>query len=90
MSFSQMKIPKVNQQQYPAMPETSFTTAGIFQLLHNLNINKSSGPDQISAIVLKNCGLEISPILQVIFTQSMSTGILPNDWLLANIMHSNI
>ena len=31
-----------------AVPDVSFTTPGVFQLLHNLNINKSPGPDQIS------------------------------------------
>ena len=35
--------------------------------------------------ILKHCANEIAPILQVIFTQSLSTGSLLNDWLSANI-----
>ena len=28
----------------------------------------------------------LAPVLQVIYTQSYRTGILPNDWLTANIV----
>ena len=28
---------------------------------------------------------ELSPVLQIIFTQSLTTGVLPPDWLFANI-----
>jgi len=41
--------------------------------------------DGIPSIVLKHCAAEIVSILQNIFTQSMSTGIVPSDWLTANI-----
>ena len=38
-------------------------------------------------IVLKMCGLEIAPILQVIFTQSLTMNSIPaDDWLLANVV----
>ena len=51
----------------------------------SLDTNKASGPDNIHPYILKNCANEISPILQVIFTQSLDTGILPSDWLMANV-----
>ena len=35
--------------------------------------------------ILKYCAIEISPVLQIIFTQSMLSGVLPNDWLSVNI-----
>ena len=53
--------------------------------MNELNINKSPGPDKIPTRVLKCCATEIAPLLQLIFTQSMTSGILPNDWLSANI-----
>ena len=34
---------------------------------------------------LKKCADEVSPILQVIFTQSMNSGSLPDDWFSTNI-----
>ena len=46
---------------------------------------KSSGPDNIPSWILKECADEIAPILQIIFTQSLNTHTLPQDWLTANI-----
>ena len=69
---------QIDQLEYPTMPEISFNTSGIHKFL-------SPDPDSIPAIILKKCADEISPILQVIFTQSMNSGVLPSDWLSANI-----
>ena len=67
------------------MPEISFSTEGILKLLCELDTNKSPGPDEIPSVVLKQCSAEIAPILQVIFTQYMSTETVPGDWLTANV-----
>ena len=69
----------------PTMPAISITSSGIKNLLCNLDPNKAMGPDKISPYILKYCAAEISPILQIIFTQSLNTGELPSDWLKANI-----
>ena len=58
---------------HPSIPGVSFSTEGIFKLLSELDITKSPGPDAIPSIVLRHCAAQIAPILQVIFTQSMST-----------------
>ena len=70
---------------YSSIPDISFSTDGILKLIKSLNINKASGPDNISARVLMICAEEIAPILTVLFTQSFISGELPNDWLTANI-----
>jgi len=67
------------------MPNISFHVEDIYKLLNNLNIYKSPGSDEIPTRILKFCAMEIAPILQIIFTQSMATGNLPDDWLTANI-----
>ena len=67
------------------MPAISISTQGICNLLCNLDASKAMGPDRISPYILKYCAAEISPILQLIFTQSLNTGQLPSDWLRANI-----
>ena len=69
----------------PDMPTLSISQSGIQQLLSTLDEQKSSGPDLISPYILKHCANEIAPILQVIFTQSLSTSSLSSDWLSANI-----
>ena len=42
-------------------------------------------PDEISPRVLKETAVEIAPVLTSIFNQSLSTGVVPEDWRQANI-----
>ena len=67
------------------MQPIQFSESGIQMLLDNLEANKSPGPDGIHPLVLKHCPYELTPILKVIFTQSLNTGSIPSDWLMANI-----
>ena len=53
-------------------------------IFNNINEHKACGPDHISPYILKHCA-EITPILYVIFNYSLSTSLLPNDQLKANI-----
>ena len=69
----------------PSMPNITITQSGIHKLLTTLNEHKASGPDCISPYILKHCADEITPILYVIISHSLSTSLLPNDWLKANI-----
>ena len=69
----------------PSMPNISIFKSGIHQLLTTLNEHKASGPDRISPYILKYCADEVTPKLYVIFNQSLSKSLLPNDWLKANI-----
>ena len=68
------------------MARIIFSTDGIEELLNNLNPRKACGPDLIPIRVMRETAKQIAPILQVIFTQSYETGILPKDWLTANIV----
>ena len=67
------------------MPDISFSIDGIVNLLQGFDSNKSPEPDGIPAIVHKMCALEIAPILQITFTQSLTMNSIPDDWLLANV-----
>ena len=79
-------IPLVSFLKYPNMANIEFTVQGIVKLLQKLKPAKSAGPDNIPTRILKEYALHIAPVLQVIYTQSYQTGILPNDWLTANIV----
>ena len=61
------------------------TTSGIDALLSNLKIHKATGPDGISARVLKEMHSSIAPILKVIFDCCLNTGVVTNDWKIANV-----
>jgi hypothetical protein len=61
------------------------TVEEVEKLLKNTNPSKAMGPDRIPNIILKTCAEELVPCLRNIFQKSVDCGILPNDWLSANI-----
>jgi hypothetical protein len=67
------------------MPAITITTPGVEKLLRELKPHKAAGPDEIPARVLKECATSIAPIPAYIFTKSLETGDLPDDWREANI-----
>ena len=71
-------LPPTDFKPHITMPNISFTIDGILNLLQDLDVNKSSGPDEIPAIVLKKCALEIAPILQVIYMNFLVLHIMSN------------
>jgi hypothetical protein len=68
-----------------AMEKITIRVEGVLKLLKNLNTSKAAGPDEITARILKETAEEAAPILASLFQQSLDTGILPDDWLLANV-----
>ena len=67
------------------MPDISITVSGIKSLLHNLNVHKATDPDEISARILKEAGDILAPTLKITFDYSLSTGIIPENWKVANV-----
>ena len=59
------------------MPDIIITTEGVARLLHELNPNKATGPDDIPARILQLTANELAPALQIIFQKSLDTGKLP-------------
>lgn len=58
----------------------------VHDLLLSLKENKASGPDGISATMLRNTATSIAPALTSLFNQSLSTGIFPKCWKVSNIV----
>ena len=57
----------------------------VFDLICSIDPTKSSGPDQISARMLRATASSISPAVTQLFNTSIKTGELPTDWKLALI-----
>ena len=80
-----------NVPQIPTMPVGSFIETIVFdknKVLEKINKLKPStaqGPDYITARVLKENSEVLSYPLSLIFEKSMNTGIVPQDWKLANV-----
>ena len=67
---------------FSPMGEITVDPKGVLKMLNNLNIHKASGPDGLSARVLKECSSEISPMLALIYNESLAQGTVPDDWFL--------
>ena len=56
------------------------TEPEVFDLLASLDISKATGPDGVSAQMLKHTAGSITPIITALFNQSVSTGTVPDQW----------
>ena len=66
--------------------EVSFTKDKVLKKLLNINPSKSSGPDGISAKLLKELAVELSGPIATLFQKSMDEGRLPSIWKKANVV----
>ena len=77
-----------NTQKLPDLERVSVTMPSIFfraRVLADLNVNKSSGPDGIPALILKQSSLTLACPLAKLFCLSYRAGIFPLCCKLANI-----
>ena len=56
------------------------------KLLTDINSNKAQGPDGIHGKILKNCAVGLAYPLTCIFRTSYYSGIIPQEWKLANVV----
>ena len=82
---SDTEIPSKGTSPFSPMGEITVDPKGVLKLLNNLNIHKASGPDGLSARVLKECSSEISLMLALIYNESLAQGTVPDDWRQTNV-----
>ena len=73
-------------EQFPTMPKINIHPSGVKTLLEDLDINKATGPNLIPTRVLKECSSILAPVLAELFQNSTDTGMVPDDWLTANVV----
>ena len=56
------------------------TEPEVFDLLASLDVSKATGPDGISAQMLKHTAGSITPVIIALFNPSISMGIVPDQW----------
>ena len=66
--------------EFPTISPLVIETPGVEKLMVSLNPRKASGPDEIPARILQVLSFEIAPVLTTIFSQSIQSGNLPNQW----------
>ena len=70
---------------FPAIDNINISARGVEKLLSKIAVNKASDPDQLPNYYLWETAKQTSPILAALFSQSLKTGVLPSDWLTANV-----
>lgn len=69
----------------PSIPDLVISEAGVCNLLLNLDVKKSPGPDDIPNAFLKRYAEWCSKYLCVLYNRSLSESSLPDDWRTARI-----
>ena len=67
------------------MGDITVDPKGVAKLLDALNVHKASGPDGLNARVLKECSNEISPILALIYNESLARGEVPDECFIRSL-----
>ena len=70
---------------YKNLDSAKISQKEILDLLKNLDIKKSTGPDGIPGRILEELKEEIISPLHLIFNKSLNEGEVPSDWKLANV-----
>ena len=63
-------------------PPIHISNDEVITSINKLNVNKASGPDKVSAFVLKKCLSSLLWIIQRLFQISASNRIMPSPWKL--------
>ena len=70
---------------FSSMGDITLDPKGVAKLLDGLNVHKPPGQDGLNAKVLNECSNEISPILALIFNESLPLGYVPDEWRQENV-----
>ena len=72
--------PDKGESPYKDMQEIVITEQGVLKLLLDIDPKKATGPDNISAAILRTAAEELAPVYTKLFQLSLDTGYVPNDW----------
>ena len=67
------------------MGDITVDPKGVAKLFDGLNVHKAPGPDGLNTKVLKECSNEVSPILALIFNESLAWGDVLDEWRQTNV-----
>ena len=77
------EIPTIDKRCNESICDIYITEDMVQSEINKMNVNKSSGPDNIHARLLKELVNQISAPLAALFNKSMKEGIVPCDWKVA-------
>ncbi len=74
-----------NRTEYLCSEEGIISRCDLLERLNRLDCSKAPGRDKVSQHILKNCSVEISVALEIIFNKSLNEGEIPDEWREANV-----
>ena len=77
-------FPQLPGTQCPKIKPLHIPENCVFMLLDRIYVSRLSGPDKLPGRLLQCLAMEITPVIDFIFTQSICTGELPTEWTQAN------
>lgn len=80
------ELPEFPYFSHHTMPAITFSSGGIKKCIDSLKLSSSPGIDGINSKVLKNTKYVTSEILCHIFQQSLSSGVVPDDWKVGKVI----
>ena len=66
------------------LSDLHFEASDVYKVLISLNVNKATGPDNVSNFILKNAAL-CTP-LSILFNHSLHLGVFPSSWKLSHVI----
>ena len=78
--------PNFPSQTEEKISDVYLSVEAVEEKLRELNPNKASGPDGVEGRILKECAVEIAPILLQIFRKSIDESEVPEQWKVAEIV----
>ena len=79
-------VPKFSPRVGCTLNDIYFTETKVYNKLSSLNPNKAPGPDCVHPQLLKNCASSLAHPLFLLYTRSLNSGKIPEEWKRANIM----
>ena len=82
-------IPQVQEEHQTSddlIPPLTFSQEEVKALLVNIDGSSAMGPDELHPLVLKHCADAIAYPLYVIFSRSLSKGIVPEAWKISTVI----
>ena len=79
------EVPSVPLNNNNILRDIIVTEGDVSKCIEKLKVNKSPGPDTISPRILKEAKNELVKPLSSLFSKSLQSGTLPEEWKLANV-----
>ena len=83
---SSISLPVVSSRTNLKLHNISVTYMMVKKVIMNLDLSKTSGPDCIPVVVLKNCEPELSYILAELFNKCLKESCFPDCWKVSSVV----